>query len=50
MSRRREKEKAAELAFRNIRARLAEDDVPIHVSADIEQIICEDAGDFGDER
>jgi hypothetical protein len=42
-----ERRKAA-LAFRNIRARLAEHDMPIHVAADIDQIICEDGGDFGD--
>ena len=42
-----ERRKAA-LAFRNIRARLAEHDMPIHVAADIEQIICEDGDDFGD--
>ena len=35
--------------FREIRARIAAEDVPIHVSADIEQIICETGGDFGDE-
>jgi hypothetical protein len=38
----------AALAFRNIRARLAEHDMPIHVAADIEQIICEDGDDFGE--
>jgi hypothetical protein len=34
-------------AHREIRARLAAEDVPIHVSADIEQILCETGGDFG---
>lgn len=36
-------------AFREIRARIAQEDVPIHLAADIEQIICETGGDFGDE-
>lgn len=35
-------------AFREIRARLAAEDVPIHLAADIEQILCETGKDFGD--
>jgi hypothetical protein len=44
-----ERQKAA-LAFRNIRARLALHDMPIHVAADIEQIICEDGDDWGSDH
>lgn len=33
-------------AFDEVRARIGQEDVPIHVAADIEQIICETAGYF----
>jgi len=35
-------------AFREIRARLGQEDVPTHVAADIDQVICETGGDFGE--
>ncbi len=37
-------------AFREIRERIGMEDVPIHVAADIEQIICETGGDWPEER
>ncbi len=36
-------------AFRLIRERIGMRDVPIHVAADIEQIICETGGEWPDE-
>lgn len=38
----------ARRAFREIRERMRDEDLPIHIAADIEQIICETGGDFGD--
>lgn len=39
-------EAANRKAFDEIRARIGQEDVPIHVAADVEQIICETAGYF----